>query len=71
MHEKRNFMLVLLVAVALVWGGWAWLLADTGATLTLTHRIASLMLCVFALVGGIVIYFWTRLYGGMFDALGV
>jgi hypothetical protein len=49
MHEKRNFALVLIVAVALIWGGWAWLFADAGGTLTLIHRIASLLLGVSAL----------------------
>ena len=30
-----------------------------------------IMMCVFAVVGGIVIYFWTNLYGGMLDGMGI
>ena len=45
--------------------------ANHAVRVALTIFTTLLMLCVFALVGGIVIYFWTRLYGGMFDALGV
>ncbi len=45
--------------------------ANHAVRVALTTFTTLLMLCVFALVGGIVIYFWTRLYGGMFDALGV
>jgi len=29
MHEKRNFVLVLLLAVTFLWTGWAWIYADS------------------------------------------
>ncbi len=28
MHEKRNFILVLLLAVTFIWSGWAWIYAE-------------------------------------------
>ena len=38
------------------------------ATTVLTTLI---MLGVFTLIGGVVIYFWTNLYGGLMDGLGI
>ena len=29
MHEKRNFVLVLLLAVTFMWTGWAWIYANS------------------------------------------
>ncbi len=45
--------------------------ANHAVQIALTVSTKLIMLGVFALVGGIVIYFWTTFYGGMFDALGV
>ena len=45
--------------------------ANHAVRVALTIFTTTLMLGVFALVGGIIIYFWTSLYGGMFDALGI
>lgn len=45
--------------------------ANHAVQVAMTVFTTLLMLCVFALVGGIIIYFWTTLYGGMMDGLGI
>ncbi|MDK1021458.1 MAG: type II secretion system F family protein [Candidatus Hydrogenedentes bacterium] len=45
--------------------------ANHAVQVALTVFTTLLMLGVFALVGGIIIYFWMTLYGGMMDGLGI
>lgn len=45
--------------------------ANHAVRVALTIFTTLLMLCVLAGVGGIIIYFWTTLYGGLMDGLGI
>ena len=47
MHERRNFILVLLLAGSLIWAVVAWVFLDMG-TVALVQRVASILLAVAA-----------------------
>src|SRR5688572_1610519 len=46
MHEKRNFVMVLLLIGSIVWGVIAWLILDSESSWLITQRTASLLLMV-------------------------
>lgn len=45
--------------------------ANHAVKIALTSFTTLLMMAVFAVVGGIIIYFWTHLYGGLMDGFGI
>lgn len=45
--------------------------ANHAVKVAITAFSTLIMVAVFAIVGGIIIYFWTSLYGGLMDGLGI
>lgn len=54
MHEKRNFILVMVLIAGVVWAALAWFVFGPGTTMRLAQQIASL--CVSAVCGGWLLY---------------